>query len=157
MRRKNLFGFFERKEAAGGPETGDSVKVRFTRGGETERIWVKVTGKSGKKYKGVLDNEPVVINKSLGDSVTFSRSQIVEGPGANPRTNPEELCDENDKLKQKVESLEETLHEIADVAAASRDGSEDEDELKEKLNTVLDLAEPDSTTTTEGEDELGEE
>jgi|SRR5882672_609421 len=59
------------------PKPGDLVKVVFTRFGQGERLWVRVTGKRGSKFTGVLDNEPVVIHKELGDKVRFSASQIV--------------------------------------------------------------------------------
>jgi hypothetical protein len=78
--RKNLFGFGRSREVSG-PQPGDSVKVRFSKRGESELMWVQVTGKRGKKYSGVLDNEPVVINKQIGDRVSFSKSQII---GNNP-------------------------------------------------------------------------
>jgi hypothetical protein len=52
---------------------------------------------------------------------------------------------ENARLKQKIESMQDTLDEIADVASAPADGSKlDPDELATKLDTVLDLAAPDS-------------
>ena len=69
------------------------------------------------------------------------------------KRNPSQLCKENDRLKRKLESFQGTLDEIADVASASADGSEDEDELREKLNTILDLAAPDSAYEEEDNEE----
>jgi hypothetical protein len=176
--RKNLFGFGRSREVSG-PQPGDSVKVRFSKRGESELMWVQVTGKRGKKYSGVLDNEPVVINKQIGDRVSFSKSQIV---GNNPsdatttqrsnsmqrrvRTNQQQpaasgaatgtaiadvtasqdsLRKQNERLKQKIESMQDTLDEIADEASAPADGSElDPDTLATKLDAILDLAAPGS-------------
>ncbi len=42
--------------------------------------------------------------------------------------------------------------EIADVASGSPEGGEDEDELRGKLNTILDLAAPGSADEEDDED-----
>ena len=65
----------------------------------------------------------------------------------------DKLRKENDELKRKVESFKDKLDEIADVASASPNDSEEEDELKEKLNTILDLAAPDSVYDEDDDDE----
>jgi hypothetical protein len=184
--RENWFGFGRSREAVGDPKPGDLVKVRFTQRGESERMWVQVTGKRGRKYTGILDNEPVVVDKRLGDRVSFSKSRIV---GNNPtevtttrrrsnsmqrtvRSNQQQatsgaagtaiakvtatqdaLRKENERLKQKVETMQDTLDEIADVASAPADGSElDSDELATKLDTILDLAAPGSCDDTDQDD-----
>lgn len=57
----------------------------------------------------------------------------------------DKLRTENQRLKQKIESMQDTLDEIADVASAPADGSEpDQDQLKTDLDTILDLAAPGS-------------
>jgi hypothetical protein len=101
-KRKNLFGFGEGRDPRYEIKVGDLLKVAFTRRGETERIWVKVTGKSGRKYTGTLANDPVVLNKSFGDTVKFGKSQIIQkNPAANPHellvmgANPSEIDDHN--------------------------------------------------------------
>jgi len=74
--QRNLFGFGRSKRET--YAVGDLVKVHFHKGSEGERIWVKITGRRGRKWIGTLDNEPVVINKSYGDTVSFSGRQILE-------------------------------------------------------------------------------
>jgi hypothetical protein len=44
-----------------------------------ERMWVKVTRQTGRKFEGILDNDPINIpGLSSGDRVVFSRSNIYE-------------------------------------------------------------------------------
>jgi hypothetical protein len=82
-------------------------------------------------------------------------------PKADQVTNPavflkreEKLRKENELLKKKLESFQDRLDEIADVASASADDSEeDEDQLKGKLNAVLDLAAPGSADEDEEEED----
>ena len=86
-------------------------------------------------------------------------------PKTNPRqaTNPavflkreDNLRKENERLKKKIEGFQDRLDEIADVASAD-DSTEDEDQLKEKLNTVLDLAAPGSADEDEEDEDEGDE
>jgi len=63
--------------------TGKLVKVRFKWPHCTERIWVKNVKASGSGYKGSLSNEPVCTSaKKWGDTVSFSKSQVVGVWGA---------------------------------------------------------------------------
>jgi hypothetical protein len=74
--RNSFFGLFGRKKKQS-YECGDQVKVRFRYRGMTERIWVRVKNHCGRKYTGILLNDPVVIKKENGDTVHFTGSQIV--------------------------------------------------------------------------------
>ena len=95
-RQPNFFGLFASRESKMSP--GQLAKVVFPVRGSYdgkhisgERIWVRITGHRGRKYTGVLDNEPKFIRgKHLGSSVSFRRAQIVEV--MNPsQPNPTEL------------------------------------------------------------------
>lgn len=66
---------------------GDFVKIRLHRGGETERIWVKVTKAGPRGVEGSLDNEPIVATHlRMGDTVKFKQADIVEFYGQNPKS-----------------------------------------------------------------------
>lgn len=57
---------------------GDYVQLAFKEGEAREHMWVKVESvtKQG-KFRGVLDNDPVLIkNIKDGDKVVFSRDEI---------------------------------------------------------------------------------
>ena len=65
--------------------------------------------------------------------------------GSTTGTAQDKLQSENRRLKQKIESMQDTLDEIADEATAPADGSElDPDTLATKLDAILDLAAPGS-------------
>jgi hypothetical protein len=72
---RNLFGFGRKQRQSYG--CGDVVKVRLVYRGMAERIWVKITNHCGRKFTGILDDDPVVIPKENGDTVHFTGSQIV--------------------------------------------------------------------------------
>jgi len=72
---RNLFGFGRKTRQS--YQCGDEVKVRFHRGRLAESIWVRVTNHCGRKFTGILLNDPAVIPKENGDTVHFTGSQIV--------------------------------------------------------------------------------
>lgn len=68
---------------------GDLVKLGFEYEWETqeyggERMWVKVTGKSGLEFTGTLDNEPWERGLRLGLEVTFGVGNILDIEWDNP-------------------------------------------------------------------------
>lgn len=66
-------------------DVGDWVKKKFVDGGLGEHAWVKVTGKSGARLFGTLDNDMVLVkNAKYGDSVELDFSEV------------EEICAEDD-------------------------------------------------------------
>lgn len=52
------------------------VKVTLTGGGETEHIWVEVTGMRNDSFLGRLANDPVVPGYRAGDPVEVARDDI---------------------------------------------------------------------------------
>ena len=88
-------------------------------------------------------------SNSMQRKVRTNQQQVTGAGGAAIAQAPatqDKLRKENDRLKKKIESMQDTLDEIADVASASPNssGDDDPDQLAEKLNTVLDLAAPGS-------------
>jgi len=57
---------------------GDYVKLCFeTKSGGSERMWVEITEIEGNSFKGVLDNNPVVVNElTCGDELQFELKHI---------------------------------------------------------------------------------
>ena len=55
-------------------DVGQWVKLIFKGKEGTERMWVKVTG----GLVGTLDNDPVLLPLSHGDTVTFEYKHIIE-------------------------------------------------------------------------------
>ena len=53
-------------------------KPRHTKGGD--KMWVRVTGRRGGRYVGVLNNEPTdpALGLRLGDEVTFGARNIFD-------------------------------------------------------------------------------
>jgi hypothetical protein len=64
---------------------------------------------------------------------------------------------ENQELKASVEALQDKLEEIADIASAAPGQNEDQDQLIEKLNRILDLADPDAEPAGEFDEEESDE
>ncbi len=61
--------------------TGDSAKLIFmAKDGEaSERMWVRVTGRTGSTYRGVLDSDPIVLTSlKANDVVKFSPRHVIE-------------------------------------------------------------------------------
>jgi hypothetical protein len=92
---------------------------------------------------------------SMKRKVRTNQQTVTGAAIAQPSADQDKLRRENARLKKKIESMQDTLDEIADVASASPDGSEDNDpdELCTKLNTILDLAAPGAADDDEDEDE----
>lgn len=62
---------------------GDTVKIVFRQAGcPNERMWVRIVAVKGDRLIGLLDNTPVCIDMSPGDSVAFYASDIVDVYGA---------------------------------------------------------------------------
>ena len=62
-------------------KVGDTVKLIFMEkgGANSERMWVRVTGRTGSSYRGVLDNDPgVVTSLKAGDVVKFSPRHVID-------------------------------------------------------------------------------
>lgn len=60
---------------------GEFAKLKFVDECGTEYMWVKVTGvdKKGEKYKGILDNDPVlVLSVRYGDNIEFEKEDILD-------------------------------------------------------------------------------
>jgi hypothetical protein len=57
---------------------GSFAKLIFA-GRPSERMWVKVTGKRGGRYTGVLDNAPVAVSGvRLGDRISFGPEHVID-------------------------------------------------------------------------------
>ncbi|WP_408588921.1 DUF2185 domain-containing protein [Novosphingobium sp.] len=72
---------------------GDLVKLGFEYEWETqdyggERMWVKVTGKSGLRFTGTLDNDPYEMGLEHGLSVDFGIEHILDIQWADPAAHP---------------------------------------------------------------------
>ena len=87
--RQNWFWSSARKQS--GPlKAGEVVKIRLTRGRESERIWVSLTKVGKKQLEGKLVNEPVVaLDAHYGDMVRFKRGQILDREKNPTRRNQE--------------------------------------------------------------------
>lgn len=64
-------------------EAGDGVKLVFeiTDGSRTEveRMWVKVTGRQGDSFQGLLDNDPYCTDElKAGEAVTFAARHVIQ-------------------------------------------------------------------------------
>jgi hypothetical protein len=91
------------------------------------------------------------IQRKIGTNQQSAGTGTAGSSSAQAAEREDKLRKENERLKAKIESFQDKLDEIADVASASPDGSEDDDvdELAEKLNTILDLAAPGSEDDTD--------
>lgn len=60
------------------PEVGDEVKVHFE-GPEdkNEQMWVEITAVQGDSFKGILHNQPEILNMKWGDTVEFEEENIL--------------------------------------------------------------------------------
>ena len=61
-------------------EAGDIVKLVFAFGPEegTERMWVKVTGRSGELYEGEVNNFPVSDRVAVEERVVFGAEHVID-------------------------------------------------------------------------------
>lgn len=60
---------------------GEFAKMKFVDGHRTEYMWVKVTDvdQNGEKYKGILDNDPLLVQTvRYGDIVEFEKEDILD-------------------------------------------------------------------------------
>lgn len=57
---------------------GTFVKLVFSEGEKSERMWVRVTQKEGSDFEGILDNDPYqLISIKCGDLVKFKADNII--------------------------------------------------------------------------------
>ena len=58
---------------------GNFVKIMFSKGKETERMWVKLEEKTDTdKWKGTLSNAPFIIELKHGDKITFHPLDVID-------------------------------------------------------------------------------
>ena len=58
-------------------QPGDHAKLVFDQGEGGERMWVRITSVNDGKYRGVLANNPVLVDLRLGRRVTFEPRHVV--------------------------------------------------------------------------------
>ena len=58
---------------------GNYVKIGFKGKYSNEYMWAKVTWGNGNEFEGILDNDPVIIEKlKCGDNVKFSKDDVCD-------------------------------------------------------------------------------
>lgn len=75
--RKTLPEFWRQFDKPGEGINGFCLKVRISSGKNSEHFWLRDIRREGKKYSGIIDNDPAIVKTvKIGDRYTFTDEQI---------------------------------------------------------------------------------